>query len=795
MSFLQRVQRRGRREVLSRTAKARGTARAAIIGCGQIAPDHLSGYQESGLATVVAVSDIRPAAMASCLTHHPSVRAFRDYCVMLDETKPDVVSICTWPQHHLEVLRDVVQRGVKGIICEKPMALRMSDIEEMVLLCQTAGVKLAIGHQYRFHPYFIHAARLIAQNALGKIVGVRGNIKDSVANNGPHLLDTMRFVLGDRPERRVAATFVRRRGVTNRGWPVEDSARGELIFEDGVVAELSLGDDSATFFDIEISGTQGVLKVNPDGVWVDGKQTPVDAPDAWYACRRAQFTQFVQWASGRRTTYAADALTGARSAELALAMYESGRLAAPVNLPLSNKGDVIGEFFGKFTQADATHIDHTRGVPTRSIGRDPSLAMDGGTRALASWPSSRPHFGLSESTGLARVMLSRHLICVGGTEVSALEREFAAAYGAPKAVASTSGTAAIHVAVAAINPDPCDEIITTAMSDMGTVIPILMANCVPVFADIDPLTGNLTAETISKKITKRTRAVIVVHLFGRPADVGPIQELLTRTGIALIEDCAQAHFAEYRGKKIGTFGDLGCFSLQQTKQITCGDGGLTLVNREDLIERASLFIDKGRSRKAGRVHLFLGANYRMTELQGAVARAQLERCGGLIEARRSAADALTEKLAQMPGIITPRVAVDTKSSWWLYNFVVDEARLGVGTDDFSEALQAEGVPAMRQYLMRPLFEEDVIAKRNTFGQSGFPFSATEYTVPKLEDLPGLQEFLRRQIILAWNSRITPKHVESLAEAFEKIVRAATHSGRHRAPAHESHLANQLEDQT
>ncbi|MEP7097763.1 MAG: DegT/DnrJ/EryC1/StrS family aminotransferase, partial [Dokdonella sp.] len=630
----------------------------------------------------------------------------------------------------------------------------------------------------------------------GKIIRVRGNIKDSVANNGPHLLDTMRFVLGDRPERRIAATFERRRGVINRGWPVEDSARGELTFEDGVVAELVLGDDSPTFFDIEIAGTQGLLKVNPDGVWIDGNESPVGAPDAaWYACRRAQFSEFVQWVGSKQTTYAADALTGARSAELALAMYESGRIAAPVDLPLCNKGDVIGELFGRPAGAIPIRSDQPAGEGGCSIASNPSLAMDGGARAVASWPPSHPHFGVSESRGLARVMLSRHLICVGGTEVSALEREFAAIYGAPKAVASTSGTAAIHVAVAAVNPDPCDEIITTAMSDMGTVIPILMANCIPVFADIDPRTGNLTAETIGKKITKRTRAVIVVHLFGRPADIGPIQDLLRGTGIALIEDCAQAHFAEYRGKKIGTFGDLGCFSLQQTKQISCGDGGLTLVNREDLVERASLFIDKGRSRKAGRVHLFLGANYRMTELQGAVARAQLARCGGLIDARRNAADALTAKLAQMPGIIIPSVAVDTKSSWWLYNFMVDESRLSIGADDFCDALQVEGVPAMRQYLMRPLFEEDVIAKRNTFGQSGFPFSATEYTVPKLEDLPGLQEFFRRQIILAWNSRITLKHVESLADAFEKIVRAATHSGAHRAPVRAAHLATQLEDQT
>src|SRR5207247_582137 len=114
--------------------------------------------------------------------------------------------------------------------------------------------------------------------------------------------------------------------------------------------------------------------------------------------------------------------------------------------------------------------------------------------------------------------------------------------------------------------------------------------------------------------------------------------------------------------------DFGCFSLQQSKQITCGDGGLTLVNREDLIERASLYVDKGRSRSAGRVHLFLGQNYRMTELQAAVARAQLRKCAGLIEARRSAASALSARLNEMNGIVLPRGDSSVRASWWLFNF-------------------------------------------------------------------------------------------------------------------------------
>jgi len=772
-----------------------------VIGCGQIAPEHLAGYQESAVATVVAISDIRSAAMASQLAHHPNVRCFRDYRAMLEQTKPDVISICTWPQHHLEILKAISQWQVKGVLCEKPMALEMAEVEEMLKICEGTGLKLGIGHQYRFHPYFMQAAEMIRRGELGKITKVHGNIQDSVANNGPHLLDTIRFVLGDRPVRRVTATFDGLGNKVNRGLKVEDGARGELTFEGGVVAEVSSGKFSPTFFDIEVAGDKASLKVGLDGVMLNGNKVSTQgAGNAWYWCRRNQFAEFVQWACGSRASYVADATTSARSAELVLAMYESGRQKAAVDLPLAFKGKVIGEFLGNRATADTglsvPGTDQARLASTRQIVCDPRLAMDGGPRTVPSWSSSHPHIGLSEAIGLGRVLLSKRLNFAGGTEVVALEKEFAALYGVPKAVASTSGTAAIHVAVAAINPEPCDEIITTAMSDMGTVIPILLANCIPVFADVDPVTGNLTAETINKQITKRTRAVIVVHLFGRPADMGPIQELLREKGIALIEDCAQAHFAEYRGRKVGTFGDLGCFSLQQSKQITCGDGGLTLVNREELIERASLFVDKGRSRKAGRLHLFLGANYRMTELQAAVARAQLKKGGALIAARRTTADDLTARLAKMSGIILPQNAVGTRSSWWLYNFLIDEARVRVDTDQFCDALRVEGVPAMRQYLERPLFEEDVIAKRKTFGESGYPLNAVNYSQPKRDDFPGLEGFFRRQIIVEWNSRITSKHVDGVARAVEKLLRTISAPAEHQVRGvRETYVANHLEDRT
>ena len=201
------------------------------------------------------------------------------------------------------------------------------------------------------------------------------------------------------------------------------------------------------------------------------------------------------------------------------------------------------------------------------------------------------------------------------------------------------------------------------------------------------------------------------------------------------------------------------------------------MNRDDLIERASLFVDKGRSRAMGRVHLFLGQNYRMTELQGAVARAQLEKGVRLIEARRKAADALSARVRHIAGIVVPEVSVGTRPSWWLYNWVIEEAKLGVSADDFCDALSVEGVPAGRQYLPRPLFEEDVIAKRNTFGRSGYPFSAVDYTLPTRADFPGLEEFFRRQIILSWNSRLSSKDIDDTAHAVGKVLAATTRVSR------------------
>ncbi len=549
--------------------------------------------------------------------------------------------------------------------------------------------------------------------------------------------------------------------------PAEDGATGEILFEGETRFRFRTGTLAQKLWELQFVGETGTIVATPKQLSLNGSPVSLPAVDENDG-RYRQFSEFLQWVKGERPNYTADGQQAALSTELILAAYDAARLGQSVALPLANRGEVITKLY---PDAGSDFIAEPPS-PSAALG-DRRLAINGGPRSIEKWFVTGAQTGLSELVGVAKVVLSGSMNSLGGTVVSSLESAFAKAYGSPQAVASTSGTAALHVALAAVNPEPGEEVITTPMTDMGSVIPILWSGCIPVFADIDPLTGNCTVETIAARITPRTRAVILVHLFGRPADPGPVAELCRRHGIVLIEDCAQAHFAESQGKKVGTFGALGCFSLQQSKQITCGDGGITLVNDSQYAHRAALFVDKAWNRKSGmRAHEFLGMNYRMTELQAAVALAQLQRLPGFMEIRRRTAERLVRKLEGVAGLRLPP-SNDANPAWWKFNFAVEPSELGVTANEFAGALLAEGVRCQNQYLPRPLFEEDVIRDQKTFGKSRYPFSLVDYRLPQMEDFPGYEAFSQRQIIMSWGTRIKDQHIDGIAGAVCKIVGIAS----------------------
>ena len=406
------------------------------------------------------------------------------------------------------------------------------------------------------------------------------------------------------------------------------------------------------------------------------------------------------------------------------------------------------------------------------------LAIHGGTKIReAGLPTvsdaSGRMIGEEEKALVLEVLDSGKLNRNNGDKVTQFENEFAAWYGTTFAVASSSGTSALHVAVAALNLEPGDEIVTSTISDMGSVIGILAQDLIPTFADVDTRTGCITAETIEAVLSPRTRAIMPVHLSGQPCDMDPIMAVAAKHDLLVIEDASQAHGAVYGDRKVGTIGDINAFSFQQSKQMTTGDGGMTVSNDDALADRARLFMDKAWPRVAGsRGHAFLGMNYRMTELQGAVGLGQIRKLDEILRRRRTSGERLAAALADIDGVNPPHLYDDVTHSYWIFSFTIDEERLGVSAGQFAEALRAEGAPFGAGYIPNPLFDYPAIKDRVTYGTSQIPWSlpqarpGIEY---RDEDVPNTLWFLEHTINLSWNEGITASDAGDLAEAIGKVA--------------------------
>ncbi len=375
--------------------------------------------------------------------------------------------------------------------------------------------------------------------------------------------------------------------------------------------------------------------------------------------------------------------------------------------------------------------------------------------------------GSTEIKFLTEAIESGTLTSTKGTFVKQFEELFADKLGMRRAYACSSGTAALHVAVAAIDPEPGDEIITTSITDMGALCCMLYQGAIPVFADVDPRTYNITASTIEQRISDKTKAIMVTHLFGNPCQMDEIMELARSRQIPVIEDCAQAFLAKQRGQFVGTIGDIGCFSLQQGKHITTGEGGLVVTNDPDLARRSFLFINKAWGYgDENPDHYFLALNYRMNELTGAVALAQLQQLDQAVESRRTAAAELTRMLAGIPGVQTPLVLDADEHSYWKYCLHVDPDVVDGGTDALGRALKDRGVFCAPRYIQKPAFRCQIFRDQVTFGKSRFPFTlARPEAVNYDEELfPGTFAALAGVLVLPWNEQYTAMHLEHIAQA-------------------------------
>ena len=349
-------------------------------------------------------------------------------------------------------------------------------------------------------------------------------------------------------------------------------------------------------------------------------------------------------------------------------------------------------------------LDDLRYLWQTLIGRGPAVA-DPSPSASGGPISSWPRFAEDEIAAVTAVLRSGKVNYWTGGEARAFEREFAAAVGCEHAVALANGTVALEAALNALGIGPGDEVVVPSRTFIASASCCVMRGAVPVFADVDPVSQNLTAETVRAVLTPGTKAVIAVHLAGWPCEMDPIMALAREHGLKVIEDCAQAHGATYRGRPVGSIGHAGAFSFCQDKILsTGGEGGMLTTNDEEVRHRAWSFKDHGKSWEAVQrppdsqvfrwLHESFGTNGRMTEMQAAIGRVILSKLPGWLDARRRHAALLTERFEALPAL---RVTVPPghvgHAYYKYYVFLRREClRSGWSRDRIVRALQADGIP-------------------------------------------------------------------------------------------------------
>jgi len=412
------------------------------------------------------------------------------------------------------------------------------------------------------------------------------------------------------------------------------------------------------------------------------------------------------------------------------------------------------------------------------------LAISGGTPILQrsdyqNWPIIT-----DDDRRLVNEVLDSGILA-GGTapQVMALEKEWAEYTGAKHCLTTTSGTAALHMALAAVDVGPGDEVITSAFTFLASASCALHQNAIPVFVDIDPRTYNMDPGKLEAAINERTKAIIPVHIQGLPADMDPIMEIARKHGLFVIEDACQAHGATYKGKMVGTIGHIGTFSLNNYKNLPGGEGGLFITDDEVFLKKGMLIrcfgdeIDEVSHRRVYNASI-LGYMYRNQELPAALARAQLMHLDERNNTRIENANFLTQELSNIPGVIPPYCPPDCKHVYFFYNVRFDPKAAGVDCEPrrfriaVEKALYKEGA-LVGQWQTMPVPAQDIFQSKLGYGGSSYPWALNEAKGIKYEynvdDYPVARELCDTYTIVhGIHAPNGPRLMEKIIEAFHKV---------------------------
>ena len=404
------------------------------------------------------------------------------------------------------------------------------------------------------------------------------------------------------------------------------------------------------------------------------------------------------------------------------------------------------------------------------------LAIYGGQKVKTTPYGEGKRFGEAELNELKEALDQNTLFYFtpAAKKVRKLTKTLAEIYGTNYCVATSSGTAAVHVAIGALGITAGDEVITTPITDMGTIIGILAQNAIPVFADVDPYTYNIDPKSVEKCITERTKAIIVVHLAGVPCDMDAIMDIARRYNVKVIEDCCQAFMCKYKGQYVGTIGDVGCFSFNEFKHVVAGDGGAVLVNTEDMFYRCHRFADKEYDRHGTELRKIplLAPNYRMNELTASCVLGQLTKADFICGRHTQIGDAITNGIKDLPGVSTYKIDESSTATYLWYMYRIDEKELGVSRNEYVKALQAEGISAGAGYIPECVYYYDMFQNKSAYKGTNCPFNCKYYD-NDIEYPAGLapvaEEVLKTAVRLPVSEFFTDEDVEQTVRAIRKVT--------------------------
>ncbi|HEV2294329.1 MAG TPA: DegT/DnrJ/EryC1/StrS family aminotransferase [Tepidisphaeraceae bacterium] len=399
-----------------------------------------------------------------------------------------------------------------------------------------------------------------------------------------------------------------------------------------------------------------------------------------------------------------------------------------------------------------------------------ALALLGGSpvrsRPFPVWPI----YGKEEEQALLRTLHSGKWGKLDGAEVKTFERRFAQYCGAKHGVAVVNGTVSLRIALLAAGIEAGDEVIIPPYTFFATASAVVEANATPVFADIDPATFNIDPAAIEAVITRRTRAIIPVHLAGLPCDMDAIMAVAQRHGLVVIEDAAHAHGSEYKGKRVGALGHMGSFSFQSSKNLTSGEGGIIVTNDDALAERCRSIHNCGRVLGgAWYEHHAISGNYRLGEFAGAILNCQLDRLDEQTNTRDANGRYLDQHLAMIPGISPQkRGEAASRHAQHLYATRYDQGVFGVSRATLLDALAAEGIPASPGYVLplhrQPMFLSRAFGPYTGYQSARLDLDFAKIALPNCERISSAEGvWLTQNVLLG-----TQADMDDVVRAFEKV---------------------------